>query len=439
MKRAFLFFLMICFRQLLLGQSLTLKLDSVLHRMHNQYSFDGVVLVAHNSLPLYKKAFGWANRDWNVANTIDTKFRLGSVSKQFIRFIIHILTNAVKMKLDDNVDKYLPEFNSGDKKNITIQNLLTHTSGIFDYTDIPGFNSMVLYPKDSLVKMMASQKSTFQPSIKYGYSNSNFYLLVIIAEKISGEKFEDILKKIILTPARMKNSGLEHKKNILPKRASPYTHDKSEVINGEYIEMDNVAGGIYSTAEDLLLWSLFVQQQFAKSQFLKSAIKPFQLADGTISIYSCGWCLLPEKIMHQGHINGFANHISIDTVNHYTVIILSNNDFKELYVTGEIITSILHGNTDAINSLTQKMSQRQLKDYEGEYVKGKDTVFNKIENGELISYYNNQSLRWKPFAKDEFFCEAFEGNIFFQRDHKNEIISVRNFEDYNWVEYKKVK
>ena len=85
------------------------------------------------------------------------------------------------------------------------------------------------------------------------------------------------------------------------------------------------------------------------------------------------------------------------------------------------------------------MSQRQLKDYAGEYVKGKDTVFNKIENGELISYYNNQSLRWKPFAKDEFFCEAFEGNICFQRNHKNEIISVRSYEDYNWVEYKKVK
>lgn len=430
---------MIYCQQISYGQNMTALFDTLLNYMHNKYNFDGVVLVADNNLIIYKKAFGLANRDWNISNTTDTKFRLGSVSKQFIGFVTLKLAEEGKLKLEDPVSKYLPGFNSSEKKNITIQNLLTHTSGVFNYTSMPDFNSMVLYQEDSLVKMIASHKLNFQPSTKYSYSNSNFYLLTVIAEKISGENFETILKEKILTPARMNNSGIEHNDHVLSNRASPYTFTATGFVNGEYIQMDNVAAGMYSTADDMMSWSLFMQKQIKSDKFLRAALQPFHLVDGTTSIYSCGWCLLPDKMMHQGHINGFANHISIDTLNRYTVIILSNDDFKELFATGKIISSILHGNNEASNYLIQKNSSQQLNEYTGVYALGSDTIFNKVENGELVSYFNGEPLIWKPFAKDEFFCELFEGNILFERNKANVIIGTKSFEDYNWIEYKKVK
>jgi CubicO group peptidase (beta-lactamase class C family) len=425
-------------QQISFAQNTTSQLDSLLNYMHIKYYFDGFVLVADGNSVIYQKAFGLANRDWNIDNTIDTKFRLGSVSKQFIGFVIIKLAEEGKLKLDDPVGQYISEFNSLDRK-ITILNLLTHTSGIFDYTEMRDFNSMVLYPQDSLVRMIASHKLNFKPSDKYSYSNSNFYLLTVIAEKVSEKKFESILTEKILTPAGMNNSGLDHNDYILSNRASPYMHAGSGFVNGEYIQMGNVAGGMYSTANDMLRWSLFIQEQLNADRFMKAALQPFHLTDGTISIYSAGWCLLPDRIMHQGHINGFANQISIDTVNHYTIIILSNDDFKQLFVTGKIISVILKRKENSFAWLMQKIPSQALNEYAGVYVRGSDTIINKNENNMLVSYINNRPLPLKPFLKDEFFMEPFEGNIQFERNSKREVIGVSSFEDYKWVEWKKIK
>ena len=301
------------------------------------------------------------------------------------------------------------------------------------------FNSMVLYPQDSLVKMLVSHKLNFEPSAKYAYSNSNFYLLTLLAEKISGMKFEDVLKERILVPASMANSGKEHNDMILLNRASPYIHAGTGFMNGQYIQMENVGAGLYSTLNDMLNWSLFMQKQVSTDNFLKETLKPFHFANGATSIYSSGWCLLPDKIMHGGHINGFANYFSIDTVNHYTVIILSNDDFKELYVTGETISSILQGENNTLNWLTQKTSSQLLNDYIGAYILGSDTIINKNENGVLVAYFKGNSLPWTPFLKDEYFSEYFEGNILFERNKKGEVYGVKSFENYNWIEWKKIK
>jgi CubicO group peptidase (beta-lactamase class C family) len=426
-------------QQISFAQNTTSQLDSLLNYMHIKYYFDGFVLVADGNSVIYQKAFGLANRDWNIDNTIDTKFRLGSVSKQFIGFVIIKLAEEGKFKLDDPVSQYISEFNSIDRKNITILNLLTHTSGIFDYTEMRDFNSMVLYPEDSLVRMIASHKLNFKPSDKYSYSNSNFYLLTVIAEKVSEKKFESILTEKILTPAGMNNSGLDHNDYILSNRASPYIHAGSGFVNGEYIQMGNVAGGMYSTANDMLRWSLFLQEQLNADRFMKAALQPFHLTDGTISIYSAGWCLLSDRIMHQGHINGFANQISIDTVNHYTIIILSNDDFKQLFVTGKIISVILKRKENPFAWLMQKIPSQSLNEYAGIYVRGRDTIISKNENNILVSYINKRALPMKPFLRDEFFTEPFEGNIQFERNSKSEVIGVSSFEDYKWVEWKKIK
>src|SRR5450432_1393874 len=134
MKRPSLFLILIFYHLLSSGQNQTNAIDSVLNYMHRKYFFDGVVLVAKKDSVIYRKAFGMANRDWNVENRMDTKFRLGSMSKQFIGYLTILLAKEGSLKLTDPVGRWLPEFSTTDKKNITIQNLLTHTSGIYDYT-----------------------------------------------------------------------------------------------------------------------------------------------------------------------------------------------------------------------------------------------------------------------------------------------------------------
>lgn len=440
MKRPFLFLILISWHLLSSAQNNKNSIDSVLSYMHRTYFFDGVVLVAKKDSVIYKDAFGLANRDWNIENRMDTKFRVGSMSKQFIGFLTIILAEEGRFKLTEPVGRWLPEFRVSDKKNITIQNLLTHTSGIYDYTEMPDFNSMVLYPEDSLVNMVASHALNFPPSEKYAYSNSNFYLLTVIAEKVSGRKFEDLLKEKILIPAGMNESGIDHNDNILANRASPYMHTKSGFINGEYIQMDNVAGGMYSTAYDLLNWSVYIQKRLGKDEFLKSTLQPFHLTDGTLIIYSCGWCLMPDQLMHQGHINGFANQISIDTINHLTIIILSNDNFKQLYVTGKTISSILNKDKNPLNWISEKIPLSLMNEYTGLYVFGKDSVWSKIENGEFTSYYNGHPMpQWLPFLKDEFFSGVFEGNIMYIRNKEGRVTGVNIFDDYHWDEWKKIR
>ncbi len=440
MKQKRLLFIFLFCRLNSPAQSQLASIDSLMNFMHNTYLFDGVVLVANKDQVIYKKSFGKANRDWNIDNNLETKFRLGSVSKQFIGFLTLELAEEGKLKLSDPVALFVPAFASADKKNITIQNLLTHTSGIFDYTDLPEFNSMIFYPQDSLVKMMALHTLNFPPSSKYAYSNSNFYLLTAIAEKVSGKKFEVILKEKVLLPAGMNHSGIDHNNNILPNRASPYKHDGSGFINAEFIQMDNVAGGMYSTAFDMLQWSLYMQKRLSGDSFLKSALQPFHLTDGTPTIYSCGWCLMPDKIMHQGHINGFANQISIDTVHHYTIIILSNDNFRQLYVTEKTISSILGNDHNALAWISAKTPASVLNEYTGLFVMGKDSILSKIENGKFQTYLNGHPLpQWLPFLKDEFFSTGSEGNIIYIRNKEGQITGVNSFDDYYWDEWKKVK
>ncbi len=421
------------------GQNLDVIIDSLMNFMHNKYYFDGVVLASENDNIIYEKSFGYANREWQISNTPDTKFRLGSISKQFTAYlIIKLLENKV-LDLDAPIGKYVTIFNTIDKEPVTIRNLLTHTSGLFDYTSMKEFAPQIIYPHDSILGMISSYPLDFKPGSQYEYSNSNFFVLGCIVENVTGRKFEDILNDKILNPAGMTNTGEDKNQTILNNRASPYARNESGFINSGYIEMENTmgGGGLYSTAGDLLKWSLFFQKELRNDRYLQSLIQPFKLSNGSFTHYSCGW-YLSDVLLHQGHINGFANQLLIDTIHHNTIIILSNNSFRQLFITAKTISDMMLGKKDVSGWLNQKIPGSRLREFEGTYIHNKDTV-EFISDGEsIISYYQNHKATWKHFTDDEFFREDFEGNIFFERNKNSEIIGIRSLEDYDFVEYKKL-
>ena len=415
----------------------TSKIEGFMQYCQTNFRFNGVVLLADSNRIIYEHAFGKENMETGENIKMTTRFRLGSVSKQFTSFIVLQLIKEGKLSFDDRLARFISAFNQPDKQSITIRNLLTHTSGLSDYTDSKKFDEKNYYSEDSIIEMIATSALSNTPSTTYRYSNSNFFLLAVIIEKITGKEFGDVLNEVILSKAGMLNSG-EEQGYPIKKEARPYLFKNDSTQASPFIEMKNTkgGGGMYSTAEDLLKWSLFFQQKLIVDTLLKNAIQPSDLPDGTKNIYACGWCLMPDLILHEGHINGFANLIAIDSTHHQTIILLTNNDYMQLYITLGSLRNLLQNNTASMDWITNK-PHHNLSDYRGQYSIGNFKVNIKDTLNGLTgeAFGKKQILKW--YSSDEFFFLNREGFVKFERDNKGKVIALKSFEDYSWVTLKK--
>jgi len=222
----------------IVAQDHAAKIQEVLALAHKYRQFNGSALVAENGKVVYKGAFGAANMEWNIPNTPDTKFRLGSITKQFTATIVMQLVEQGKIKLDAKLSDYLPEYRKDTGEKVTIHHLLTHTSGIPSYTSQPGFFENVSrnpYKVDDFVKKYASGDLEFEPSSKYSYNNSGYFLLGAIIERVTGKPYEQVLKQSIFDPLGMKNTGYDHPTTIISKRASGYSKTPNGYTNALYL------------------------------------------------------------------------------------------------------------------------------------------------------------------------------------------------------------
>jgi CubicO group peptidase (beta-lactamase class C family) len=202
--------------------------------------FNGSALVADNGKVIYKKGFGLANMEWDIPNAPDTKFRLGSITKQFTATLILQLVEQGKIKLDGKLIDYLPEYRKDTGAKVTIHNLLSHTSGIPSYTSLPGFFQNVSrnpYTVDEFIKKYASGDLEFEPGTKFVYDNSGYFLLGAIVEKVTGKPYEQVLKENIFDPLGMKNTGYDHWGTILNKRATGYSRSPRGFQTASYLDM----------------------------------------------------------------------------------------------------------------------------------------------------------------------------------------------------------
>jgi CubicO group peptidase (beta-lactamase class C family) len=302
-----------------IAQDHTAKIQEVLALAHKYRQFNGTALVAENGKVIYKGAFGPANIEWDIPNTPDTKFRLGSITKQFTATVILQLVEQGKIKLDAKLTDYLPEYRKDTGDKVTIHHLLTHTSGIPSYTSQPGFFENVSrnpYKVDEFVKKYASGDFEFQPGSKYTYNNSGYFLLGAIIERVTGKTYEQVLQANIFDPAGMKNTGYDHHDTIISKRASGYRKTPDGYTNAPYLDMSipYAAGSLYSTVEDLYLWDqALYTDKLLTAQSKALMYKPF------LDDYAYGWVVTNasfkqndqpvQVITHNGGINGFTTTI----------------------------------------------------------------------------------------------------------------------------------
>lgn len=352
--------LVICFIALFtstvsFAQDKTKKID-LLMSLYNQYGqFNGSVLVAEHGKVIFKKGYGQANMEWNIPNEPDTKFRLGSISKQFTAFLIVKLVQDGKIKLDAPITAYLPDYPKATGDKVTIHHLLTHTSGIPNYTAVPRFlqeKSREPYTPQEFIKTFENLPLEFTPGERFRYSNSGYFVLGYIIEKITGKTYEQYLQETILTPLKMVNTGYDHNEIILKKRAAGYEKRGTKLINAPYLDMSipYAAGSLYSTVEDLYLWdqSLYTNQLLSAAS-MELLYKPYIDAGG--ESYGYGWFIdeVPngdktklKVIEHGGGINGFNTVISRIPANKNLVVLLNNTGGTVLGEMNTAIRSILY-------------------------------------------------------------------------------------------------
>lgn len=199
------------------------RLDQVAQSYASSNRFMGSVLVARGREILVSKGYGFANLEWNIPNSPQAKFRLGSVTKQFTAACILLLEERGKLKIDDPIKKYVTDAPAAWDK-ITIFHLLTHTSGIPSFTSFPDYASLQASPTtaENLVSRFRDKPLDFQPGEKWSYSNSGYVLLGYLIEKISGQDYAKFVQQNIFTPLDMRDSGYDSNSAIIPRRASGY-------------------------------------------------------------------------------------------------------------------------------------------------------------------------------------------------------------------------
>lgn len=336
------------------SQDKAAAIDRLLQLNHDYGHFNGTVLVSEGGICIFKKGYGLANMEWNIPNQPDTKFRLGSITKQFTSMLVMQLVEEGLIDLDGTISEYLPEYRKDSGEVVTIHQLLTHTSGIPSYTSLPNFGEVSRdpYTVKEFVAKYCSGDLNFAPGTRFSYSNSGYFLLGAITEEITGKSYQDLLKEKIFDPLGMKDSGYDHFENIISKRADGYIKTVDGYKNAAYSDMSvpYAAGAIYSTAEDLFLWdqALYTAELLSK-KYRDLMFTPY------LENYAYGWWHenFPlsesedsvEVIQHVGGIRGFYNLITRQMDRKHLVVLLNNTarfDATELQkITIEII-NILH-------------------------------------------------------------------------------------------------
>ncbi|GAB3900171.1 hypothetical protein GCM10028803_22560 [Larkinella knui] len=351
-KQIFGLFVAILLAQGAYAQTKAEKIDALMRQYSENKQFNGTVLVAENGKVIVKKGYGLANMEWNIPNTPDTKFRLGSVTKQFTAFLIMQLVDQGKLNVNEKITTYLPDYPKATGDKITVHHLLTHTSGISNYTAFPKFFETMSrnpYTPEAFVKQFSDKPLDFEPGTKFSYSNSGYFLLGVLIEKLTGKPYATVLQESILTPAQLKDTGYDMPGPILPKRAAAYEKKGGGYVNAPYLDMTipYAAGSLYSTVEDLYRWDQVLYTDKMLSAASKKALfTPFQ------ANYAYGWGVGKAKIgqrkdsvlliSHGGGINGFNTQFTRIPTDKHTIILLNNTGGTVLGAMQASILNILY-------------------------------------------------------------------------------------------------
>ncbi|MBE0645945.1 MAG: serine hydrolase [Bacteroidetes bacterium] len=333
------------------AQEMETRLDQTLAALHKARVFNGAVLVAKGNDIILRKGYGTANMEWNVPVTPETRFRIGSVTKQFTASIILKLMEEGKIDLQAKLRNYIPEYPSSQADDVTIHMLLNHTSGIPSYTSLPGFmerNTRLPYPPDSMFAVFAHLPYDFEPGSRWQYNNSGYFILGSVIEHVTGKPYDEVLREFLLQPLVMNGSGYEHNEDVIPQFAGGYVRIPGGYQRAAWLDatVPYAAGMMYSTVDDLYHWTraLHAGQVFANQKTFEMMTTPY------MQNYGYGLMIHTVKagekdvrvVEHGGGIFGFRAALWYLPEEEYTIVVLDNTEGRADFAANAAFR-ILHG------------------------------------------------------------------------------------------------
>ena len=436
MKRTLAMLWAIGMTQFALAQDSTVqKLDELMQAYTNLDKFSGTILVARQEKILLEKGYGIKSYKDSTLNDAHTVYQIASITKTFTSAMILKLVELEKLSLTDKVSKFYPGYPHGDS--ITIEHLLTHTSGIWDYTRDNDFlyNKQINGPVqvEEMIRFFKDKPLDFRPGTAWSYSNSGYYLLGYIIQKVTGMPYEKALRQYIFMPLGMNHSGFDFKHLASIDKAIGYYADTTEkpIKPAPVVEAAGpyAAGSIYSTAGDLYKWHRALQQySIVGKDLLLKAYTPVK------NNYGYGWIIdsLYGRLMvsHSGGIFGFSTNLARVPEDDVCVVLLSNMETNSRDQITRGLLAVVYGKPYNIPVRLKAVPVREeiLKRYTGTYkIEANGVLVDVVlESGRLLAKPHNGPVS-ELLALDEthfFLANEHEFRISFESDETGKVVRM---------------
>jgi CubicO group peptidase (beta-lactamase class C family) len=399
------------------------------------------VLVAQDGKILFEKGCGLADREHHVPVIPQTTFRIGSITKQFTASAILKLPEEGKLSVNDKLSKYIPDFPHGDE--VTLRQLLTHTSGIHDYMDEPDFPNRLTNATttEAIIEEMKKHPYDFDPGTKWSYDNSGYLLLGYIVERVSGQGYGDFLRENFFQPLGMTNTGVYHAQPGPSRDALGYslgTNGFEPAMNWD-LSWFGGAGALYSTVEDLYRWNegLFNGRVLDPAS-LQAAFTPVKMNENQAANsgkgYSFGWLVTRHRglreITHGGDAPGFKSWLRRVPDEKFTVVILANakpgrTTAVPQDLTQQLVDIFLADKLAPLPGVNTKVSPKAYDALTGRY-KLAGGIFTISRRGPhlFVQYAGQPEAEIFPESDTEFFLKVVDAQITFVKDGSGNAIKL---------------
>lgn len=428
------------------GPVLELKTQDQFDSYLIENKFNGVLLVAQKDKILLKKAFGVKDFTTNTPLSADDKFQIGSVSKQFTAAALLKLQQEHKLSIDDEVIKYLPEFEV--LKGIKIRDVLNHTSGVADFTEPKnGFWQLVDYNKvlslNDILNFIIKLPFDFSPKTNWNYSNSGYIIAGKIVEKLSGQSWSEYIKTQFLEPLQMNNTGyVDYFSQVSDVVGHANSEEKLTPIKDFNMSWALSAGGLYSTVDDLLKWISIYDSSMLLSEDSKAQMQtPF------LNNYALGVQVEKFnneiKISHGGRTPGFTTNLTYLKSAKFKVVKFDNTDGNMIDgsvvdVTALALNFYINGTTTAVKLKRYPINKNIFSDYVGNYINGEMNLKVFIKDDALFLQPNDGQPAYPLVANDQdsFRLLGIAGEEFI-RDPNAKVIELKHYQNGDVSVFKK--
>jgi D-alanyl-D-alanine carboxypeptidase len=404
--------------------------DFVDHYLSKKQIPGCAIMVRYDGKVALVAGHGIANLEHGVRVTPQTVFQSGSVGKQFTAMAIMLLVEEGKIALDDPAAKYLKVPDAW--SHITVRHLLTHTSGLRDY---PGdFSLQSEHTEDDLLKMVIAQPLAFAPGEKWSYSNLGYLSLGILAHRVSGEFYGDLLQRRVFSPLGMKSSRVISEADIIPQRAAGYRLNNGALKNQDWVapSVNTTAdGSLYLTVDDIAKWAAALENEKLLSHIdYEQMWTPVKLNDGTTAPYGFGWGVSKTAsghrlLEHGGAWQGFASYIARYPDDRLCVAVFCNRaGAPARYIAQRVAGFYLPEVMPPVHSAA-KLDLSVLHSYAGEYrMEDRFTIKLKVAGDRLETTWLGEKIVLTPESETAFFEEDSDRAFRFEKDEGGEVTSL---------------